>query len=100
MQKKIQAKDIPTMPILLYLDARKGPDGVWCSCYDPAELDSAKGRSVYEVVPPGTPVKVVAAKMRSLIRRGLVHGCGCGSCRGDFVITDKGVEMIKDGGNQ
>ena len=31
------------------------------------------------------PEKVVQAKGRILIRRGLIDGCGCG-CRGDFVI--------------
>lgn len=33
--------------------------------------------------------------MASLIRRGLVDGCGCG-CRGDFMITDKGRFTLAD----
>lgn len=37
---------------------------------------------------PWMPVKVVRAKARRLIRRGLIQGCVCG-CRGDFqVVSD------------
>lgn len=35
---------------------------------------------------PDMPWKVVLAKARSLIRRGLIDGCSCG-CRGDFGFT-------------
>lgn len=35
------------------------------------------------------PYNLVKAKMRRLIKRGLVHGCACG-CRGDFTLTVKG----------
>ena len=34
---------------------------------------------------PEYPPKVVIAKCRSLIKRGLMHGCTCG-CRGDFYL--------------
>lgn len=34
------------------------------------------------------PEKVVLAKARSLIRRGVIGGCGCG-CRGDFVLCNR-----------
>jgi len=34
---------------------------------------------------PKFPVRVVLAKLRQLVRRRLVNGCGCG-CRGDFEI--------------
>ena len=33
------------------------------------------------------PSKVVQAKARSMIRRKLIDGCGCG-CRGDYEILD------------
>ena len=33
------------------------------------------------------PEKVVLAKARKLIKRGLIRGCGCG-CRGDFRLPD------------
>ena len=35
------------------------------------------------------PPRLVANKLDSMIRRGLVDGCACG-CRGDFVLTDAG----------
>ena len=41
-------------------------------------------------VPTDTPEKVALAKMRSLIKRGLVDGCPCG-CRGDFELPRKAV---------
>lgn len=37
--------------------------------------------------------KVVRAKMKALIKRGLLGGCWCG-CRGDFHLTDKGREHL------
>lgn len=48
---------------------------------------------------PGMPWKVVLAKARSLIRRGLIDGCDCG-CRGDFKVkppsaVDEMAEMIR-----
>ena len=33
------------------------------------------------------PDQLVLAKMRQLIKRGLVDGCGCG-CRGEFRLPD------------
>jgi hypothetical protein len=39
------------------------------------------------------PAKFGLAKMRQLHRRGLVGGCPCG-CRGDWEITDKGLELL------
>lgn len=35
---------------------------------------------------PGMPARVVLAKAKSMIERGLVDGCACG-CRGDFTVT-------------
>ena len=34
---------------------------------------------------PGFPRKVITAKCRQLIKRGLLEGCTCG-CRGDYYI--------------
>ena len=38
--------------------------------------------------------KIIVAKARKLILRGLLDGCYCG-CRGDFEITIKGRKLIK-----
>ena len=38
-----------------------------------------------EALLPQYPPKVILAKCRSMLRRGLIEGCGCG-CRGDWEI--------------
>ena len=79
----MQCKDIPDKPVLEYLLRHKGR---WCNgCW--------VERSVAQAMPSGTPSKLVLAKMRQLIKRGLVDGCGCG-CRGDFEITAKGEAFL------
>ncbi|MFH2045132.1 MAG: hypothetical protein ABIK92_08285 [Pseudomonadota bacterium] len=55
--------------------------------------------TVQDVMPNGIHGKLQVAKMKSLIRRGLVDGCDCG-CRGDFEITRKGVEYLANNGLQ
>lgn len=87
MIKQLQCKDIPDRPILEFL-ARL--DGEWANWFA-LEGDL---RSVHLAMPDGIPGKLVLAKMRTLMHRGLVDGCGCG-CRGDFVITEKGREWLE-----
>jgi hypothetical protein len=82
----MQCKDIPDEPILQFLANRKGH---WCNWTFGDAWD------VHQAMPEGTPNKLVLAKMRMLIRRGLVDGCDCG-CRGDFEITDKGLQHLAD----
>jgi hypothetical protein len=82
----MQCKDIPTASILEFL-AKMGPYE-WANWFDGDERDVSKS------MPPGIDKNLVLAKMRSLIRRELVDGCGCG-CRGDFYITDKGRELLE-----
>jgi len=81
----VQAKDIPELPILKFIDSF---DGAWCNWF------SQDVRSVRRAMPEDTYPKVVLAKMRALIKKGLVDGCPCG-CRGDFRLTDKGREYLK-----
>jgi hypothetical protein len=80
----MQCKDIPDEPILRFLAQRPG---VWHNWNFGNEND------VHLAMPPKTPEKLVLGKMRMLMRRGLVTGCGCG-CRGDFEITDRGQEEL------
>jgi hypothetical protein len=82
----MQCKDIPDRPILELL--ARTPDK-WHNWYFGNERD------VRQAMPPETPEKLVLAKMRMLIRRGLVDGCDCG-CRGDFVITPKGLATVQN----
>jgi len=85
----MQCKDIPTLPILEFIDAQDA----WCNWF-PIDLGGSDNlRTVRYAMPPDIPDKLIHAKMRQLIKNGLVDGCPCG-CRGDFEITEKGVEFI------
>lgn len=77
-------KEVPTLPVLEFLAERPGE---WHNWYFGNEKD------VRRAMPQDTPEKVVLAKMRRLIAKGLVKGCPCG-CRGDFEITDMGMLRI------
>lgn len=77
----MQAKDIPERPIIEFLGklrdnpvSSRAPWGTSFAGYD---------NSILNAMPPGTPQKVAMAKMRAMIRKGMVVGCCCG-CRGDF----------------
>jgi hypothetical protein len=94
-RKAVQAKHLPAEEILgvvaLYNGGhqppvegptfRNGPR--WCLMYDLEERF------------PDLPYKVVLAKCRSLLKQGMLRGCGCG-CRGDFEITPKGLTYLKE----
>ncbi len=67
-----QAKDIPDDVVLSMLDGTE-EWSPWLFMWD------------LEEVFPDLPRKVILAKMRQLMRRGLVGGCRCG-CRGDFYL--------------
>ena len=88
--KTLQCKHIPDKPVLEFLRNlpyyRPGVQrtGTWYSGFD---------NSVDKSMPEGTPEKLVLAKMRSLITKGLVSGCQCG-CRGDFELTTKGLSTL------
>lgn len=86
MNKRMQCKDIPTLPILLFLWSW---GGAWCNWFDDHE------KSVRNAMPPDIDDNLILAKMRMLIRAGIVDGCCCG-CRGDFVLTEKGEARIAE----
>lgn len=83
----MQAKDIPERTILEWLAAREVP----ANRYVITEWNNPDG--VLHAMPTGTPEKVALAKMRKMLGRGLVDGCGCG-CGGAFRITEKGRAAI------
>lgn len=83
----MQCKDVPDKPILEFLLQRKNEGKMWCYWMNGFE------NSIGQSMPEGTPDKIRMAKMRRLIYRGLVSGCGCG-CRGDYEITEKGIEYL------
>lgn len=78
---QMQCKDIPDEPILKFLagpyDGWPAPGwGTWFEGFP---------NSVQNAMPVGTPAKLALAKMRKMIAKGQVYGCGCG-CRGDFRV--------------
>ena len=80
MAKLIQAKHLPEGPILSFVAAADPWTNRWEIAREVSEIN-------------GAPEAVVLAKMRKLVKRGLVDGCGCG-CRGDFTITERGQEFL------
>ncbi|MBV8060794.1 MAG: hypothetical protein JO253_04630 [Alphaproteobacteria bacterium] len=99
----MQCKDIPDLPILQFLADLDASDewptswGTW-HVYE-YEGQPSPPNSVTRAMPDkeATPSKLVQAKMRGLIERGLVDGCTCG-CRGDYELTEKGIAMLAAGG--
>lgn len=81
----MQCKDIPDAPVLAFL---ANLNGVW------AFWTGNDERDIRWAMPVEAPQKLRHAKMKMLIKRGLVGGCDCG-CRGDFVITEKGRAALR-----
>ncbi len=81
----LQCKDIPDLPILEFLHRHHGRWATW--------FGNQYDNSVTHAMPSWIPEKLALAKMKVLIRRGLVDGCDCG-CRGDFVLTEKGEKEL------
>lgn len=86
MKKEIQAKDIPDKSILDFL---RSLNGTW-ACLQPGFNNSISNAEGCEDI----PIKVLQAKMGSLIRRGFVDGCPCG-CRGDFRLVETSEQTNK-----
>ena len=90
IKPKLQCKHIPDGPILEFLAAML-KQRRWATWFG-----DKYDNSVTHAMPPWTPEKLVHAKMRQLIHRGLVDGCDCG-CRGDYELTLKGQAMALRG---
>ena len=92
----MKCSDIPDKPILEFImkhnDIGKTKNLVgWCNWYFGDERD------VHHVFPDGVDDNLLLAKMRGLMKRGLIDGCDCG-CRGDYVITAKGRMILGESG--
>lgn len=83
----MQAKDVPAEPILEFLSKCTQMAG-WHNFFPREEYCP----TVRDEMPCSTPPKVVLAKMKSLIKRGIVQGCCCG-CRGDFVLKSDPYDL-------
>lgn len=69
----IQAKDLSDAVMFVALEATRGQHGV------PGQSSLFDVQAHMGNVPP----KVVLSKLRSMLKRSMIDGCGCG-CRGDF----------------
>lgn len=58
-------------------------EGRWHTSLGPNEWKP----HIYDPAFPDAPRKVLLAKLRSMIKRGLINGCACG-CRGDFYVGE------------
>lgn len=87
----MQCKDIPDRQVLEFLRTmRGGYCGAGWHDLQPREDFSP---TVVDAMPPEIPRRLVLAKMKGLVARGLVDGCTCG-CRGDFNLTEKGAAAL------
>lgn len=81
---RLQCKHIPDVPILQFLAKQTR----WSKHGNGYSMPT-----VQDAMPEWACVRLQVAKMVMLKRRGLVDGCGCG-CRGDWRITNKGIEYL------
>ncbi len=89
--KQIQCKDISDHLILEFLAKNPRQQHNWFPIDESISLSKFSVRHVI----PNIPDKLLVAKMASMIKKGLVDGCGCG-CRGDYVITEKGLSYLNE----
>jgi hypothetical protein len=87
---KVKASDLDTKPILKALAKHQGE---WACFWDNKLTWQPKDYDQYQIAPDDYPYKVIRAKLKKMHKQGLIGGCTCG-CRGDFKITDKGLEVI------
>lgn len=90
----MQAKDLDTKIILTELAKYQGKWSTWGEKeYCDPETGEPYMYNIQIRTYPNVPTKLFLAKMKKIIAQGLSGGCDCG-CRGDYEITDKGLELI------
>lgn len=72
----MKASNLSEAAILATLNEQPG---VWHTHW----ADAGSMPRVYDPTHPDAPEKVLLAKLRAMVRKGLIGGCGCG-CRGDW----------------
>lgn len=89
--KKYQVKDIDKNKVLEEFAKHQGK---WAFVYDDNVISWGVGKDeVISNILTSYPRKVVLEFFKKMINKGYLGGCACG-CRGDFEITDKGLELI------
>ena len=94
--KAMQAKDINDAAFIKAVETAAGLRGFdiatrWDVAMVLGGHEDAVGKATLDV--PEFPDKVILAKARKLIRRGLITGCICG-CRGYFELTLEGRALL------
>lgn len=79
MEKRIQAKNLDERAMLVRVREACEKRGSWAFRCDFEDFG---------------PSKVVPAKLKSMIKKGLITGCACGCGRGDFTLTERGSEIL------
>lgn len=87
----MQAKDISDTQFLELVDKISGTP--WKHIIPEVPLLRPRWVMRWELEELG-PEKVVLAKAKKLIKKGLLDGCPCG-CRGDFELTSAGFILLK-----
>jgi hypothetical protein len=82
----MQCKDINEEPILMHL-LKIYPNSA--TLFDVC-IDKDSLLPFFDGIPP----KLIFKKLEMMVRKKVVSGCWCG-CRGDFLITHKGIGKIK-----
>lgn len=88
----MQCKDIDTIKILKFMSKNPDINHTWFILEMRRRFPDLV--SIRPCFPDNCPDNLVLAKMKNLVKRGLVDGCACG-CRGDFKITQKGIDLLK-----
>lgn len=81
----MKASDINDQDILAAVDHAATVKGSWATTWD------------VEAILDDFPEKVVLAKLKKLVKRGLINGCGrpgC-NCRGEHELTDTGLDRLE-----
>lgn len=95
--KRLQCKDIPDLPILEFLSSLRDP-ALPCNCKWATHGKGYSMPTVNDAMPMvnDTNWKLAPAKMNQLIKRGLVDGDRDLQTRGDYMITQKGLEYLQE----
>lgn len=86
-KNRVQTKDIPDLPVLERLLEIRRTHNSWGCVFPDVSCSIVPG------FPPGTCQKLVRSKIKSLVCRKLIKGCGCG-CRGDLELTRFGLSVL------
>jgi hypothetical protein len=93
----VKASDISDIEMLQLIRQeqieKKAERPVWAD--EPVETVWTCTWTLAAKLAPTYPEKVVAAKLRKLLKKKMIDGCPCG-CRGDWTVLPKGEEILRE----